>query len=107
MLHNKPPALRGIKQPFDYSHDVMSQAKHSGHGLSLLCSVGDLSWGVALMPRDGWVAQRGRLSGAVVLAIGLVPQFVSMWHILGLECSSWLLYLYVGSLGRDGRTAGD
>lgn len=63
--------------------------------------------GVALMPRDGWVAQRGRLSGAMVLAIGLVPQFVSMWHILGLECSSWLLYLYVGSLGRDGRTAGD
>lgn len=98
MLHNKPPALRGIKQPFDYSHDVMSQAKHSGNGLSLLCSVGDLSWGVA---------QRGRLSGAVVLAIGLVPQFVSMWHILGLECSSWLLYLYVGSLGQDGRTAGD
>lgn len=41
----------------------------------------------------------GHLSEAVVLAIGLVPQFFSMWHILGLEYSSWLLYSYVDSLG--------
>lgn len=44
---------------------------------------------------------------ALVLAIGLVPQFFSMWHLLGLECSSWLFYSHVESLGRDGWTAGD
>lgn len=38
---------------------------------------------------------------ALVLAIGLVPQFFSMRHMLGLECSSWLFYSHVESLGLD------
>lgn len=45
----------------------------------------------------GWRAWGGDL----VLALGWVPQFFSMWHVLGQEGSSWLLYSHGGSLGWD------
>lgn len=47
----------------------------------------ETSAGVALMAGDAGVAQWGHVSGALVLALGWVPQFFSMWHVLGQEAS--------------------
>ena len=38
------------------------------------------------------MAQWGHLAGAVVLAVGWVPQFFSVWRALRWECSSWCLH---------------
>ena len=80
-------------------------ARDSGNaqwnGSSCLAVV-ETSAEAALMAADGWHGSAGFRSGAVLLAVGRLPQFFSVWHVQAQGCSHGLLHSYAGCPGWRG-----